>query len=286
MTRLVTEWLDTEMEGMKRYGRFVESVAGETPLALAAKAAARLARDQAQGAARTTEPRTFEPPDFKLPVATDIRASVVRITSGLGVIGGFAESLYSLLAWLGVEVSMPQQTDVNGIYSAASDGADLIFIADDDRFICMNMRNGTIAENNEGTAYGYAEALDLMAGGIAGEKVLLLGFGPVGQGALKALVGLGASVSVYDKNPERQSAAAAEACDVCRREDISKYRLIFDATNEGGWLGADELHPDVLISAPGLPISLSEDAKKKYEGRVFSDVLQTGALVMLCRALI
>jgi pyrrolysine biosynthesis protein PylD len=209
----------------------------------------------------------------------------VRITSGLGVIGGFSDSLCALLAWLGADVIMPAETDVNGIYHAVSAGADIIFLADDDRFICMNLKSGVLAENNEATAYGYAEALDRMAGGVRGEEVLLIGFGPVGRCARKALESLGASVTVYDKDPNARKAAASEADAVCGREEIGRYRLILDATNEGGWLHAEELHEDVLISAPGLPLSLDDEAKERYNDRVFSDVLQTGAAVMLCRAL-
>jgi threonine dehydrogenase-like Zn-dependent dehydrogenase len=124
-----------------------------------------------------------------------------------------------------------------------------------------------------------------MAGGMEGEDVLLLGFGRVGRHALAALRGLGARVTVYDKDPAALDAARAEAAaDVCGRADIARYRLVFDATNEGGWLAADSLHPEALLSAPGLPLSLDENAKAIYGGRVFSDVLQTGTATMLCRA--
>jgi pyrrolysine biosynthesis protein PylD len=292
MTRLVTEWLDTDSEKMGCYGALAESLTGVPPLALAACAAAMMPANGPRGEAANASagmprgnPRA-ETCDTALPDLGGIRAAVVRVTSGLGVIGGFADSICALLSWLGAEAFMPQQTDIDGIYHAAAAGAELIFVADDDRFICMNMRNGAVVENDKATAYGYAQALDLMAGGIRGEAVLLLGFGPVGRHALRALRGLGASVTVYDKDSARLAGAESEPAAVCGKGDIARHRLILDATNEGGWLGADKLHPEALIAAAGLPRSRGGRARGVYKGRVFSDALQTGTLVMLCRALI
>jgi pyrrolysine biosynthesis protein PylD len=274
MTRLITEWLGTSREEMERYGASVAALTGLTPARLAAKAAARLAGGE--GASALGE-------DFA--GVSGVKAGVVRVTSGLGVIGGFTDSLVALLAWLGADVIAPVESDVDGIYHAVKAGADVIFIADDDRFICMNLTSGVIAENDESTAYGYAEALNLMSGGISGKEVLVIGYGRVGRCALRALKGLGATVSVFDKAEDACAAAASDADGLVMRDGIGEYGLIFDATNEGGWLRADELRPDVLISSPGLPLSLCTDAREQLAGRVFADVLQTGASVMLSRAL-
>ncbi|MDR3225584.1 MAG: 3-methylornithyl-N6-L-lysine dehydrogenase PylD [Clostridiales Family XIII bacterium] len=325
MTRLITEWLETDRKEIVAYGASVEALTGVTPAKLAASAAARLetdaeklktterkvnsenptsgnqiaegqrAENQASGnqsaERQTTENQASgnQTAESHEPFGTDsvvIRAAVVRVTAGLGVIDGFSDSLCALLAWLGADVIVPAGTDVDGIYRAAEAGADIIFLADDDRFICMNLKSGTLSENNEATAYGYAEALNLMAGGLQGEEVLLIGFGAVGRCALKALKGLGASVTIHDKNASIQEQAAHEADAVCGREAIGQYKLIFDATNEGGWLHTEDIHEEALISAPGLPLSLDAKAKEKYKDRIFSDVLQTGAAVMLCRALL
>jgi pyrrolysine biosynthesis protein PylD len=285
MTRLITEWLDVDRDEIEAYGASVKALTGVDPLRLAARAAARMA-----GLGNKSSPDSIcdgvaEDGSLRFGLETS-RVAVVRITSGLGVIDGFADSLCSLLSWLGADVIMPSETDVDGIYHAAAAGADIIFLADDDRFICMNLRTGVIAENNEATAYGYAEALNLMAGGLAGEDVLLLGFGPVGRCALKALNRLGATVAVHDKDRGKQQEAASLSNAVCGRDGIGRYRFILDATNEGGWLGSDDIHPEALLSAPGLPLSPDDETRGIYKGRIFSDVLQTGAIVMLCRALI
>jgi pyrrolysine biosynthesis protein PylD len=289
MTRLITEWLDVDRDEIEAYGASVKALTGVRPLQLAMRAAARMDRLGNHKSSQDSIKDSIcddaaEDDSFHVDLE-NARVAVVRITSGLGVIDGFADSLCALLSWLGADVIMPSEADVNGIYHAAAAGADIIFLADDDRFLCLNLRTGVMAENNEATAYGYAEALNLMAGGIAGEDVLLLGFGPVGRCALQALKRLGATVVVHDKDHDKQQEAASLSNAVCDRDEIGRYRFILDATNEGKWLSSGDLHPKAQISAPGLPLSLDDDTRGIYKGKIFSDVLQTGATVMLCRAL-
>ncbi|MDR1495814.1 MAG: 3-methylornithyl-N6-L-lysine dehydrogenase PylD [Clostridiales Family XIII bacterium] len=289
MTRVVTEWLDTSREDMERYGASVEALTGFAPARLAARAAARLAgagcASGAEGSFASLSSRRAAFED-SAPDVSAVRAGVVRVTSGLGVIGGFADSLTALLSWLGADAFAPKETDVDGFYAAAKSGADVVFLADDDRFVCVNLASGVIAENDEATSYGYAVALDLMAGGLRGRDVLLIGYGRVGRLALRALKGFGASVFVFDKDLDARVAAAFDSDGISERGDIKDFSLIFDATDEGGWLWPEELRDGVLIAAPGLPPSLHEQASGRFDGRIFSDALQTGAAVMLYRALL
>jgi pyrrolysine biosynthesis protein PylD len=282
MTRLITEWLDTHCEEMEVYGASVKSLTGLTPPALAARSAARMARDYPSAARRLSGVGELD----------SVRVGVVRVTAGLGVIGGFTESLAALAAWLGAEVIVPEETDVSGYYKAVTAGAQLIFLADDDRFICVNANTGAIAENDRCTAYAYTEALDLMArragdgrtsNGLAGQDVLLLGYGRVGRHALQSLEEIGARVYIYDVIPDLIRYPANVRV-VAGRADIPRFRYIFDATSEGGWLGAEEISAGTLFSAPGLPSSLSVEAAEKLNGSVFADALQTGAATMLFNA--
>jgi pyrrolysine biosynthesis protein PylD len=279
MTRIVTEWLGTSRDEMELYGASVEALTGLAPARLAARAAARLADAEGSPVRRGAAP-------YAVPDISTVKAAVLRVTSGLGVIGGFADSLVALLAWLGAEAFAPEETDVDGLYVAAKSGADVVFLADDERFICMNLASGVIAENDEATACGYAEALDLMAGGLRGGRVLLIGYGRVGKLALRAMKGFGASVFVFDKDPDALAAAALAADGIAGRGELGDFDLIFDATNEGDWLSAEELRRGACIAAPGLPPSLGEKALERFDGKFFGDVLQTGAAVMLYRALL
>jgi pyrrolysine biosynthesis protein PylD len=70
------------------------------------------------------------------------------------------------------------------------------------------------------------------------------------------------------------------------KEEIKNYLYILDATNEGDWLTPDLLHENVIIAAPGVPLSLTKAALEKHGGRLVHDLLHIGTLSMvggLCR---
>ena len=75
--------------------------------------------------------------------------------------------------------------------------------ADDERFVAIDMANRRVVDNADATAKGYVAGLNLMAGGLKGKDVLVIGCGPVGSFATEVLAKLESQVSVYDVNPSR-----------------------------------------------------------------------------------
>jgi pyrrolysine biosynthesis protein PylD len=267
LTRLVSEWLQTTAEEIRAYEAHTRALTGLSPLALAAKGAGLL-----QGIA-LTESDARE-------LIQGCRVGIVRVTAGQGTIGGFTESLARLVEGLGAEAFLPDEPDVDGLYRVLEAGCHATLLADDARFLAINLQNGASMENDRATAYGYATALDGMAGGLAGRDVLLLGLGPVGRHAFDALEALGARVHIHDRREEALREHADRAAGIAGRRDIPRFPLILDATNTGAWLTLGDLHPDVRLSSPGLPQSIGEGAEQ-LQSRIFSDPLQTGAAVML-----
>ena len=116
------------------------------------------------------------------------RLAVVPITSGEGVISGFADCVAAILDHLGCEAWVTAQPDVRGIQGAVAQGADAIFMADDYRFIALDLRHGRCVDDDPATADGYVTALEAAAGSLLSRHVLLLGLGPVGRAAARRLV--------------------------------------------------------------------------------------------------
>ena len=129
---------------------------------------------------------------------SSFKVAVVPITSGLGVIGGFAQSVDAIVKRLGMSSYVTRGTDVQGFSEGIRDGADMIMMADDTMFIAYNVREGKQTNNSWGTAMGYSVCLRNAAGGLEGKDVLVIGAGFVGTEAVQILKGMGANVSVTD----------------------------------------------------------------------------------------
>jgi len=80
------------------------------------------------------------------------RLAVVPITSGEGVISGFADCVATILGHLGCEAWVTAQPDVRGIQAAVAQGADALFMADDHRFIALDLRHGRCIDDDPATA--------------------------------------------------------------------------------------------------------------------------------------
>jgi pyrrolysine biosynthesis protein PylD len=112
---------------------------------------------------------------------------VVPITSGQGVISGFSDTVSSIIKFLGGQAFVTDKPDVGGIAEAMGTGAEVLFLADDDHFVALHLKNGQVIGNSEATGRGYAAALLLMAAGTK-KNVLVIGAGPVGLGAASFLL--------------------------------------------------------------------------------------------------
>ncbi len=205
----------------------------------------------------------------------------VPITSGLGEIGGFAQSLDAIARHLGMRSHVSNVPDVSGFAAAVESGADIVLMADDDRFVAYNTVTGTVADNARCTALGYSYALRDAAGGLAGKEVLVMGAGFVGSEAVRILRDMHAMVSVTDIDAEKaRRLAVYEGVgwieDV--REAVSTHRLILNATP--GTIPGQDMIQGAIVSSPGVPYSFDDEAGRRAKA-IIHDPLEIGAAVML-----
>ena len=267
MTRLITEWIADIEHSVREQERDLKSKTGHDYTSIAAKAGGWSYGDIERA-------------------SQEIKVAVVPITTGLGIIGSFAQSIVAVTKAMGFRSYITKSTDVDGIYEAHQLDADLVYMADDARFLSINLNKKKMADNNTATAMGYSVALEGAIGSFVGKEVLLLGYGALGKEFLKYLKKKGVTVAVFDIDKERLAQASREevtAVDSFAR--ISSYRYLVDATSQGGWLHQGLLHPEAWIAAPGIPLSLNDQAKELYSGRLIHDPLQIGVAAMLGLAL-
>jgi pyrrolysine biosynthesis protein PylD len=234
-------------------------------------------------------------------LARGVRAAVVPLDAGQGVLPGFAEAVRSIAGHLGFPAWVTAAPDAAGLAEAYREGAGILVTADDSSYIAVNLRTRAVSDNNLATACGFVTALELMAGGLAGKPVLVLGCGPVGRAAASCLLERRARVSLCDLRAERaretagelSAAVAAPAAlagtPVGIEEDLEealrRHRLLFDATPAPAFIQEKHLHPETRIAAPGIPLGLSAGALRAAGLRIVHDPLQIGTAVMLVEAL-
>jgi len=217
-----------------------------------------------------------------------ITAGVIPVTSGEGIIEGFCGAVADIVNHLGAASFVAGSPDVAGLAEAVRRGADVVFLADDNRFIAINLSSRNVADNSEATARGYVAALDSLAGGLSKRSVLVLGAGEVGRKALAALLRLEARAAVYDPDPEKIHALGRESGLTVERdlEDaLQKHRLIVDASPAAGIIKERHIKPDTAIAAPGLPLGLCPGAMISIGDRLIHDPLQIGVATMLVLAI-
>lgn len=224
-------------------------------------------------------------------VAGEIRnyvAAVVPVSSGAGVIPGFAEGVAAVLRHIGLEAAITRQTDVAGIGEAFNSGADIFFAADDRRFLAFNLKNSLVVDNARATAAGFVQALAAAAekdgAGLAGREVLVLGLGPVGSHAVRELQKFKARVWVHDNDPARLQSFAGLHPDIGIaaniRTAVEKINYVLDATPAAGIIDEAMIQPSTLISCPGVPHGLTPAALARAGGRFIHDNLPLGVATM------
>lgn len=263
MTRLITDWIADIEATVRDLDRELKKKTGLSYAALAAKVGGCSVSDMDRA-------------------AQAIKIAAVPVTTGLGIIGSFAESVASIVHAMGFQSFVTKRTDVDGLWEAYENGADIVYMADDDRFLSINLNKRKMANNDYATAFGYTTALEGALGSFVGKEILVLGCGTVGREFMKCLKKKGASFTAYDIDRERLTEIKAEEISVIESsEEIRNYQYLIDATNQGGWLHADMLHPQVWISAPGVPLSLDDGALELHKGQLIHDPLQIGVVSML-----
>jgi 3-methylornithyl-N6-L-lysine dehydrogenase len=217
------------------------------------------------------------------------RVAVVPITSGEGVIGGFSDCVVAILRHLGCDAWVTAQPDVRGIQDAYSGAAEVVFVADDFRFIALNTRNGRCVDDDPATADGYVTALEAAAGSLFGRRVLLLGLGPVGRAAARRLVSRGAVVEVVEPDDARLHAAldvGLKMQPVTLADGLARCDLVFDATPSAGFIDAGDVSSGTIAAVPGLPSAFTPAAQAVLGARHVHEPLAIGVAVMVARALL
>ena len=145
--------------------------------------------------------------------------------------------------------------------------ADVVFVADDYRFIALNVNNGRCIDDDPATADGYVTALDAAAGGLFGKSVLLLGLGPVGRAAARRLVRKGARVEVVEPNDERLQAALDIGLHIrptTLDEGLVRCDLIFDATPAPDIIDVADVTERTIAAVPGIPSGFTAAAREAH----------------------
>ena len=269
MTRLKTEWIDYMLDGMNDYN---SSLKAKTGFDLAG-----LTMD------------TFGISKEKYDRLTgSLLVAAVPVTQGEGIISSFSESVAAIVRSMGFRTYISEDTDVEGIYGSILMDADVVYMADDTRYLAFSRDNGSFGENNYATALGFIMVMRAMmkkAGlDISKEKILVIGNGLVGEEAVPILLNHGIDFDMYDKYPK--AVEAFRDLDTGKYvlsspEEIKDYRFILDFTNEGVWLKDEMLAEDVIYASPGVPLSLEEKAAERLQNTAVYDNLEIGTAMML-----
>lgn len=207
--------------------------------------------------------------------------AVVPITSGKGTISGFSRSVAAAVRNIGMNVFVTESSDVTGIAEAVSMDADIIFMADDERFIALNTHTRTYSDNIWSTARGFVTALGLAEGSLKGKKVLVVGAGRVGGEAVRMLLDDGAHVEVTDVIPSKAKSIESRHKNVKAIENvddaISKNNIIFNASP--GAIPGHLVQKGAVISSPGVPYAFDELGESNAK-LIIHDVLSIGVAVM------
>jgi len=214
--------------------------------------------------------------------------AVVPVTSGKGVIKGFVEAVRDILVYIGVNVFITKDSDVAGLAEGIERDADIAFLADDNRFVALNLSLKRVIDNAQATARGYVSALEAMARGLSKREVLVIGgAGQVGWNAVLSLEKKGAKVAIFDPNQNKLEALVKGHENIVEKnlgEALSRYTIFFDASPAADIIQAEHIKPETLVAAPGIPLGLSEEAYSLAKERLIHDPLEIGVASMFVQA--
>lgn len=217
------------------------------------------------------------------------KVAVIPMTCGQGIIEGFVESVASIISYLGFKAVITKSRDAGGVAEAVQNGSEILFMADDDRFVAVNVRTGKVSDNGEATGKGYVAGLAYMCDGLVGKKVLVIGSGPVGAGAALALICLGAEVSIYDIDlsaSQRLSGELTKQGYVATIETdldgaLGRHCILVDACPAEELIMLRHISEDTMIAAPGIPLGVQTAGVAQLSNRLLHDPLQIGVATML-----
>ena len=215
---------------------------------------------------------------------------VVPVTAGLGIITDFCETVTVILQFLGFNARVSDKPDASGVALAFENKADAIMMADDNRFVGINLKTRSVADNSEATGRVFATALDFMAKGIKDHKVLVLGCGPVGEAAARTLLSSGARVVLCDRHLPAAKALNERLLmypggnKIIIEEDVNTALLrchyIIEATPSADTIPDEILSDIMVVAAPGVPLGISKKGCRILENRLLHDKLELGVAGM------
>jgi len=274
MTRLKTCDIDTISDNLDGYSKKLMEKTGLSLLGVACHACGRQESEIQQ-------------------IIETFKVSVVPITAGQGIITTFSNTVEAIMAHLGFPVSVTTATDTAGVAEAFEKKAHGIMMSDDNRFVALNLALQRVSDNSEATGRGYAAALDLMAGGLKEQSVVVVGCGPVGTGAARWLKNSGAHVVLYDVDPQAARKLNDTLCDdtgtvpgrvTVADEDLvtilGRVRYIIEATPVGNSILENALFDNTFVAAPGVPLGVSKKGYEKISSRLIHDKLEIGVATM------
>jgi len=209
-----------------------------------------------------------------------VHAAAVPVTSGKGIIRTFSDSVCAITQHMGMDSIVTRKPDVAGLAEAVAGGADIVFMADDEEFIALNLRSGGYVDNVRSTALGYCTALDAAMGGISGREVLVIGAGRVGSYAIGLLRARGAKVTLLEKDMNR-AIWAKEHFGVSlvhnAETGLRQAKAILNASP--AVIPGGSISHGVVISSPGVPYGFDAEAERRAKV-IIHDPLQIGVAVM------
>jgi len=220
------------------------------------------------------------------------RVGIVPVSYGEGVILGFAEALKDIVTFLGAAAFITRQPNILGMGEAVEHGATMLLLSDDDDFMVLNLNDHRTCHNSPATGRGFAAALSLMAGGVQGREVLIVGAGPVGSAAAAWVNERGGYPLMYDQSSEvaRRQAAALSGARIAEQLEpaLAQCDLVIEATPAAGVLRQAWLRPEHRIAAPGVPLGVETGVMQKSGTMVcrhiVHDRLEIGVATMLFSA--
>lgn len=266
MTRLREEDIYSVSERLSCYDRQLGASTGTGLAGIAAQALGKVPADFARLQAMTT-------------------IGVIPIAYGQGIINGFSETVADIVRLLGFSAFVTQENNIGGLAEAVAKGAQVVFLADDDTFVAINIVSGKVSDNGEATGRGYAAALGLMAGGLTDQTVLLIGAGPVGTGAALYLAANGAKILAYDQKDSQVARLQQQVPGVTAVPELStaltQCSLVLEATPAADTIAPEYITPASRIAAPGIPLGLNQEGRSRLGGHLVHDVLEIGVATML-----
>ncbi len=226
-------------------------------------------------------------------IVTSCRVCVIPLTCGQGTINLFCATVSSIVNHLGLHSFVTREPDVAGIAQAFAEESDIIVLADDLRFVVINVHTKYISDNIEMTARGFVAGLDLMAGSLRGRETLVIGCGELGRHTVKALVAMGSRISVCDISPQLALNLQKESMEELKTpiqvdndwcSPPGKYQYMIDATPSADFIDASMITQDTHVAVPGVPCGLSSEARNRLSNRYLHDPLQIGVATMVIDA--